>query len=140
MNKENDKMIRRQQTKTGTTKRKYEGQERPNERLNYINNMKTGMTELTTINQSTPINYINNGETARNDDEDNIVSVTILRGTTVALDKKPSNQIQKYEHEQLRCKKPSFSILNYRREQKTRLQQIQDALKLYINFVKRLIE
>ena len=113
--------------------RKYERQERPNERLNYINNMKTGMTELTTINQSTPINYINNGETARNDDEDNIVSVTILRGTTVALDKKPSNQIQKYEHEQLRCKKPSFSILNYRRGQKTRLQQIQDICKLYIN-------
>ena len=53
MNKENDEMIRRQQTKTGTTKRKYEGKERPNEQLNYINNMKTGMTELTTINQST---------------------------------------------------------------------------------------
>ena len=128
-------MIRRQQTRKGTTKQKYDRQERPNESLNYINNIKTRMTELTTINQSTPINYINNGETARNDDEDNIVSVTILRGTTVALDKKPSNQIQKYEHEQLRCKKPSFRILNYRREQKTRLQQIQDALKLYINLV-----
>ena len=78
------------------------------------------MTKLTTINQSTPINYINNGETARNDDEDNIVSVTILRGTTDAVDKKPSNQIQKYKHEQLRCKKHSFSILNYRRDRRTK--------------------
>ena len=113
--------------------RKYERQERPNERLNYINNIKTRMTELTTINQSTPINYINNGETARSDNEVNIVSVTILRGTTDAVDKKPSNQIQKYKHEQLRCKKQSFSILNYRRDwQKTRLQQIQDIWKLYI--------
>ena len=82
MNKENDGMIRRQQTKTGMTKRKYEGQERPNERLNYINNMKTGMTELTTINQSTPINYIDNRKIARNGNEDNIDHVIILRATT----------------------------------------------------------
>ena len=78
------------------------------------------MTELTTINQSTPINYINNGETARSDNEDNIVSITILRGMTDAVDKKPSNQIQKYKHEQLRCKKHSFSILNYCRGRRTK--------------------
>ena len=120
MNKENDKMIRRQQTKTGTTKWKYERQEQPNEQLNYINNIKTRMTELTTINQSTPINYINNGETERNNNEDNIASVTILRGTTEAVGKNLSNQIQEYKHEQLCCKKHSFSILNYCRDRRTK--------------------
>ena len=91
-------------------------------------------TSTTQLQHQNANDGTNNNQPINSNDEGNIVSVIILRGTTDAVDKKPSNQIQKYKHEQLRCKKHSFSILNYRRDRRTKNRTTTNSRHLQIYY------